>query len=545
MQSSGEKPSITQNDDALEDQLLEGELIAGKYRIIELVGRGGMGQVYEAENLTLGKRVALKFIDAQVASTTDGLERFDREARAAGWIESSHIVQVFDVGRMPNGKPFIVMELLRGETLGQRIARVGRMDPIQAIHIVMQTLRGLHRAHQVGIIHRDLKPDNVFLVQTDGDPSFVKILDFGISKFIGRARPMSPSTPTERGVVLGSPYYIAPEQARSVDDLDVRADIWSMGAILYECLAGERAFAGDTYEQVIIAICTSDPVPLAERAPHVPQVICDIVMRALSREREERFESAMQMLEALQQAVPQLMEASFAQDVPTTPPLRCDSSSLRSSTPSLPDNHAFSSPSAIPSPGRVRRRKLNLTIAVLAMAATSALLVVLVQHAATDQENGPPNNVQTQSPTLSEGFSSTTTPPTNATIPSSAHPTAPSSVASHLAQNHNPPDSPPVTVHVQTNAPQALVEVDGITSKDGSFGASAGQSKVLSVSAPGFEPVKRMVHIEPGQTTIRIDLNKETKQKPSKSSRTTGTTTPLSSGSNPLTGGLELKTDLP
>jgi serine/threonine-protein kinase len=278
-----------------------GQIVGGRWRVVRLIGRGGMGAVYEAQNTAIGKRAALKFIDAEFAGQPEIASRFQREAEAASLVESAHIVHVFDSGTSDEGLPFIVMELLRGEDLRTRLRRFGKLPPAEAVHIVAQTLRGLHRAHEAGIMHRDLKPDNIFLVDRDDDPLFAKIVDFGISKITRRsAADISKGTLTRQGVVLGTPFYMSPEQAQALPDLDERTDLWALGAILFECLVGRPPFTGDAYEQIIVAICTADAPDLLSIDPSLPPALAAVVRRALSRDPSKRFQTAKEMLDALQ-----------------------------------------------------------------------------------------------------------------------------------------------------------------------------------------------------------------------------------------------------
>src|SRR6185369_14378068 len=270
----------------------------GKYDIIRPIGRGGMGMVYEAVNTAISKRVAMKFVDVQLAKSKDAVARFQREAQAASAVESAHIVEIFDSGFTDDGLPYIVMELLRGEDLGHRIKRCGRLELAEAVHVGAQILRGLHRAHQAGIVHRDLKPDNVFLVDRDDDANFAKILDFGISK-VRRAGETPVHTLTRQGTVLGTPFYMSPEQAQAQPDVDGRTDLWSVGAILYECLTGRPPYRGTTYEQVIVNICMNDADDVRVHNPGVPEAVAHVIARALARDRDERFPSARSFLDAL------------------------------------------------------------------------------------------------------------------------------------------------------------------------------------------------------------------------------------------------------
>jgi eukaryotic-like serine/threonine-protein kinase len=288
-------PSLEQETES-ELSALVGTTVAGKYRVDRMIGRGGMGAVFQAANLAIGKRVALKFLDHEAARNREACQRFQREAEAAGMAESAHIVQIFDSGATESGLPFLVMELLTGEDLRARLRREGRLSVPAALGIVSQVLRALLCAHEAGIVHRDLKPDNVFLCARDDDPSFVKIVDFGISK-VARARPAD--TLTRRGTVLGTAFYMSPEQAQSFADIDGRTDLFSVGAILFEMLAGTPPHVAPTYEAVLIAICTQDAVDVRTHAPEVPAAVAALVTRALQRERDQRFQSAREFLSAI------------------------------------------------------------------------------------------------------------------------------------------------------------------------------------------------------------------------------------------------------
>ena len=285
-------------------EALIGKTIAGKYILRGLVGHGGMGAVYEAEHVGLGKRAAIKFVDAEFATDENVVARFAREARAMSAIESAHIVTVFDAGS-DDGRPYLVMELLRGEDLGERLRRMGRVPLGEAMHVVAQVLRGLARAHAAGIVHRDLKPDNVFLVKHDTDPLFAKIVDFGISKIERPRDKTHPLALTGRGTVLGTPFYMSPEQAQASPDVDGRADLYSVGAILFECLTGRPPHTGESYEQVILSICMRDAPDVRTIDPSVPVNVSAFVARALSRDRDKRFSSAELMLAALHEVAPE------------------------------------------------------------------------------------------------------------------------------------------------------------------------------------------------------------------------------------------------
>jgi eukaryotic-like serine/threonine-protein kinase len=275
---------------------LVGSVVAGKYRIDRVLGRGGMGAVFSATNATIGKRVALKFLTREAARDKSATQRFQREAEAAGIIESEHIVHVFDSGSTEDGLPFLVMELLAGEDLRSRLQQGGMLPIRDAVDIATQVLRGLVRAHAAGIIHRDLKPDNIFLCRRDDGSTLAKIVDFGISKL---SHGRSAKTLTRRGTVLGTAYYMAPEQAQAVEGVDQRADLYGAGTILFEMLAGRPPHVAPTHEAVLVAICTKDAPDIRTLRPETPAGLARVLERALARNRDERIASAQEFLEAL------------------------------------------------------------------------------------------------------------------------------------------------------------------------------------------------------------------------------------------------------
>jgi serine/threonine protein kinase len=240
-------------------QVEAGTVLGGKYRLESLIGRGGMGSVWRAEHLELRAPVAVKLLESDgMARTEEAIRRFHREARAAAAIRSAHVVQILDHSvDQATGWPFIVMELLEGESLAQRISRVTRISPAEAARIFTQVARALSRAHEAGIIHRDLKPDNVFLVRNDDD-EVAKVLDFGIAKAPVHA--ISGDAGTATGTVMGTAYYMSPEQISGTKNVDFRTDLWALGVMVCECLTGQRPFDADTIGGLTLRIC-ADPVP--------------------------------------------------------------------------------------------------------------------------------------------------------------------------------------------------------------------------------------------------------------------------------------------
>lgn len=276
---------------------LVGKTIGGRYFIRRQLARGGMGAVYEAEHVGLDKRVAVKFILDRFGDDREALHRFHREARTASRIGHENIIDITDIGETEDGKPFLVMEYLEGSDLGQVLTATGRMEPSRAVHIVAQVLRGLAAAHGAGIIHRDMKPANVFLTERSDVADFVKIMDFGISKVVA-ARDARVRL-TETGVAMGTPIYMAPEQAEARPDIDHRIDIYAVGVMLYEMLAGEPPFNASSYLVLVQQHVASAVPPLGERRRDLPAALVRAVHKALEKKPERRFADALEFAAAL------------------------------------------------------------------------------------------------------------------------------------------------------------------------------------------------------------------------------------------------------
>src|SRR5664279_4907217 len=268
--------------------MAEGLTLAGRYRLVTKLGQGGMGSVWRAQHLTLGIPVAIKLIDPAIAQSEEALARFRREAQAAAELRSAHVVQILDYG-VDNNTPYIAMELLEGESLAARLERVGQLPPVETANILTQVGRALTRAHQQNIIHRDLKPENIFLI-SEGDDELAKVLDFGIAKKLG-LQSTSSGVNTHTGAMLGTPYYMSPEQAKGHATVDHRADIWSLGIIAYECMTGKRPFDGETLASLLISICT-EPLPIPSTVAAVPVGFDAWFARASSRDLSLRFQTA-------------------------------------------------------------------------------------------------------------------------------------------------------------------------------------------------------------------------------------------------------------
>ncbi|HTQ05681.1 MAG TPA: serine/threonine-protein kinase [Polyangiaceae bacterium] len=289
---------MSESDPGSPTAQLPSALVAGKYRLTSLLGRGGMGSVWAGLHTTLGTRVAVKFIDAEHVDSAEARHRFENEARAAAALRSKHVVEVYDHGVMEDGRPFIVMEFLDGEPLDRRLERLGRLTAKDTARIVGMVCRALSKAHAAGIVHRDLKPENVFLVWDDEDGADVaKVVDFGIAKFTDSAGASSSATRT--GSVLGTPYYMSPEQARGLRTVDYRSDLWSVGVIAFRCMTGRLPFEGEAVGDVLVKLCTA-PIPAPSSfASDLPPGFDAWLVHALGREPESRFQSASELARSL------------------------------------------------------------------------------------------------------------------------------------------------------------------------------------------------------------------------------------------------------
>jgi eukaryotic-like serine/threonine-protein kinase len=266
-------------------------VLGGKYRLVRKLESGGMGSVWYAEHLVLSSPVAVKLLELEDQSSAAALPRFLREAQMAASLRSPHVVQILDYG-VDEQTPYIVMELLVGESLAVRLRRVTRLSPRETSAVVTQIARAVGRAHDAGIVHRDLKPANVFVVR-DADVEVVKVLDFGIAK-----AQASTDGNTRSGTFLGTPLYASPEQTQGARALDHRTDVWSLGVIAFECLLGLRPFGGDTFGAIVLAVCVK-PLPVPSTCGAVPLGFDDWFAQACARDPDQRFSSVRQAAEAL------------------------------------------------------------------------------------------------------------------------------------------------------------------------------------------------------------------------------------------------------
>jgi serine/threonine protein kinase len=312
--TGGEEPTVVKNP-------LVGQIVQGRYRVDRLIGRGGMGVVYQAQHLLIGRKVALKVLSAYAAHSPERVERFRREALAAAGVGSSHVVDVLDMGQLDTGLQYIVLEHLDGADLAYAVAVAEQFAVTRAVHVLCQLCDALSAVHAAGIVHRDLKPENVFLISQDGMPDFVKVLDFGICKFLDATGAQL----TETGEALGTPLFMAPEQVEGRRDVDHRADIYALGALLFFMLAGRSAFDAPSLPLLFVQICQEPPPRIRSLRGDVPSELDAIVQRALSKHPADRFGSCAELKAALS---PFVHSEALRDTLPSLPPSRLPSRDL-------------------------------------------------------------------------------------------------------------------------------------------------------------------------------------------------------------------------
>ncbi len=399
----------------------EGDILAGKYRIEQVLGSGGMGVVVAARHLELDERVAIKFLLPEALSNPEVVARFAREARAAVRIKNEHVARITDVGRLESGVPYIIMEYLEGSDLQSLLEKRGALPLDQALDFILQACEAIAAAHALGIVHRDLKPANLFLVRLGDGSSSIKVLDFGISKISAMSEPAPAITHTQ--TLLGSPLYMPPEQMRSARNADARSDIWSLGILLYELVAGKPPFSGSTVAEVLTQVLDAAPPNLSTRVPSVPPALAAVVERCLQKDPARRFADVAELANALLPFAPVQSHASVQRivrvlqgagqvtsdaDRPLTPGPR-DSLPVAGTGASWGGTHSGVKPS---------QRRFILAGAGVVALGFGALL--LWSRTSSDVPAGPPSAVFTASATHPPPAAASLSEPSVVPVPSAA-----------------------------------------------------------------------------------------------------------------------------
>ena len=398
--------------DGIAMPFVEGDVIADKYQIVRVIGTGGMGYVVSAIHLELNEAVALKFLRPEALKNEELVGRFAREAQVAAKIKSEHVARVFDVSRLADGTPFIVMEHLEGKDLCDYVGERGPLPVKVAVDYVLQACEGLAAAHAIGIVHRDIKPENLFLAGRSQGIDVVKILDFGISKVALTGSAFSGSSELVRTTIpMGSPVYMSPEQIRDCDSVDARTDIWSLGCVLMELLTGKSTFDAQSIMQLSAIIIEKDAPRLRTRLPEAPAELENVIARCLDRDANKRFQSVAELAVALYHFGPRRSRLSAERcchllqghtgefELPTLPPPAsnpisapasrillspggADASAAElasapagaSSSPAAPPSVAM--PATVNEPAPKRSRGLLIAVVLLAFGAGAAYVAV-------------------------------------------------------------------------------------------------------------------------------------------------------------------------
>jgi eukaryotic-like serine/threonine-protein kinase len=429
---------------SIEAHVKLGQIIADKYRVEERLGMGGMGAVFAATHLELEERVAIKFLLPSALESEATVKRFSREARAAVKIKSEHVVRVLDVGKLESGLPYFVMELCSGQDLETRMA-AGRLEVGEVVDLVLQAARGIAEAHAAGIVHRDLKPANLFVTKRRDGSTCVKVLDFGISKSVETT---DPSLITQTSAVVGSPAFMSPEQWLAAKDVDARADIWALGAIMYRLFTERTPFDGETVAHLCAAVLNTPPRPLRETRPDVPERLEAVILRCLAKDRKDRFRDVGELAYALEPFAPPHSQSAVKSIAATVGSSPSEPGILGASRPDIivtprPDPGPSSTPgvSNDPRPSlpfmdtsptgamtvtqRTRRSMLRFSVLGIGIAITIAVFL------------------------LRDRTPKAATPTTTTTVTATAEPPAPSSGA---ATASTPPASPSAAVAPDADA---------------------------------------------------------------------------------------------
>ena len=530
--------------------LAEGAVLQDTYRIVRRIGRGGMGEVYEATHARLAGRYAVKLLLEEIAANPEAFARFRREAEVTSALRHPNIIQVIDFNEMTDGTPYLVMEFLEGIELSREIERVGQLSVDRVQEILRQTSSALTAAHNRGVVHRDLKPENLFLARVEGeDHEVVKVLDFGISKVKEATTKL-----TKESALLGTAHYMAPEQALGdVDQIDARSDQFSLGAIVYQMLAGREPFWGDSVAAVVYQVVHKQPPALPTVNPAVSRPVAAVVERAMAKKRDERFPSMRDFHQAFLAAMraPAGAAAPAAINGPTpvaahTPPpvLRAPAAPAVMVLPQLspPQPRAAARP-----PVRLANKKRETTLGAtagetlsgpelllgnrrrnMAAAAGAAALVLVVAVVALrsgkDEPSQPAPTVVAEVKPPAAVSAAPTAPAAPAPAPAAAPTPAPAPAAAP-APAPAPAPSSIVTVRLEGVPEGAHVLLDGARTTNPLRLYREARNHVIRVVAPGYEPHEQRVSAAE-DATLTVSLTplsppppREREREPARSAR--------------------------
>ena len=387
-----------------------GDVIQEKYKVLEKLGSGGMGTVYLAENILIGRKVAIKFLHKEKAENPASVARFQREARSATAIGNKHIVEVLDLGELDDGTAFMVLEYLEGRDLGAEIGD-GQLSADKAAAVFVQICDALGAAHEKGIVHRDLKPENIYLIEREGNNDFVKVLDFGVAKIVSGEDEGHSLTRT--GVAVGTYAYMSPEQAQALKNIDHRSDIFSLGVMLYQALTGFQPFGRTSQINILLTLCTSPHPPLTEHRDDLPEGLVAIVDKMLEKEPADRFENCGELKNALRPFVSGDIDLASSDEgvsisMEAKSPAQSSSGVSRESTPtaaaipraiaeaaaSTDDGERASLLTAPPAPSPRNQRNLIIAILVGALLIAAPIVAILLGGLGSEEDEAAAGDVE-------------------------------------------------------------------------------------------------------------------------------------------------------
>jgi len=471
-----------------------GAVLNGTYRLERMLGEGGMGTVYEAAHQRVPRRFAVKMLNPEILGNREVFDRFRREAEIASSLGSQHIVQVFDFNHAEDGTPYMVLELLEGHDLAKRIATRGRLTLDQTNELLEQASQALSKAHAAGIVHRDLKPANIYLANVEKNDSFVKVLDFGISKVLH-----TQTGATRTGAVFGTPNYMSPEQAEGRQtEIDHRTDIFAVGAILYECLTGKVAFEAPTLVGTIYQVCHGTPQPIRSFAPEIPTHVEQVLARAMAKQRDQRYPDIDALREDFRKAsTVDAMQATMGFATVAAPPptaalahAAAEQAGVAQTTLGAASSEVISRPPTAP-PQQSRAK-------VVAIAGAAGIALGLVLWLALGRKPAPE-----PAPALT---------PATVTAPEAVPPTpTPAAPAPEQAAKPTPkPATAPeaiVQIRLRLTPADARVELDGVMTEANPLRLPRGdRTHKLVVSAPGHVSAEREIRaLLDGEVVVELE----------------------------------------
>ncbi len=488
---------------------LTGTVLDKKYELIRMLGEGGMGTVYEAKHLLIGRRLAVKFLHAQYVTSQEVVTRFQREAQAAAAIGHENIIEVTDMGTTSDGAPYIVMEYLDGQDVREALTDKGIIPTGRACHIMVQALSALQAAHDAGIIHRDLKPENIYLIHKPGRPDYVKLLDFGISKFRSLEGEGAKGL-TQTGTVLGTPYYMSPEQARGDQDISSRSDIYAMGVILYQMLTGQLPFDAPNYNALLIKILTEEPPPPGDINPDIPDDLVQAIQTAMARDPGDRYFDAMEFRQHLLSHLP---SSSGQLDTEMTSASRSAVKAAMSST--MTPLEMTRSGSGLS--GSASKNKLPVIIGSVAAAAVAVIVAIVAITMSTEADTAA-------------SVASVASPNTAGLLQSPAPDTQPDEDAAAAeektgtdesdakAQSPSPEKAAQVRVNIAASPQKAVIKIDGVPVEGNPFSGVFKKDAVLHklvIKAEGYDDEKSLISFAKDQD-LEYELKKTEPQAQSK-----------------------------